>query len=90
MTTPDALPDYSPDALRALLKRHQLTGAAAGRLLDVEGRQVRRWTADPSVASHKAMPRASWWLLLLLTGEATVPQVLAAAEGCRRPASADF
>jgi hypothetical protein len=34
------------EELRELLKRWCLTGAAAGALVDVDGRTVRRWTGD--------------------------------------------
>lgn len=41
--------DYAPPTgaeLRALLSRWRLSGAAAGALLDVHPRTVRRWTGD--------------------------------------------
>lgn len=74
-----SLPDYSPDALRGLLTSHKLTGSQAGRLLGVDGRTIRKWTAGDTVSTHRDMPQSAWWLLLLLTGEATIPQITGAA-----------
>ena len=70
-------PTYTPDALRGLLLRHQLTGSMAGRLLGVDSRTVRRWTSPSGNISHRDMPDSAWWLLLILTGELTVPDLLA-------------
>ncbi len=71
------LPNYTPDALRGVLSRHALTGSSAGRLLGVDSRTIRKWTAAPDVPTHRDMPESAWWLLLILTGELTVPQLLA-------------
>ncbi len=38
----------SPDEVRALLKRYKLTGSAAGEIIGVTSRQVRRWTGGAS------------------------------------------
>lgn len=67
---------YTYDALRTVLARHALTGSAAARLLGVDSRTVRRWTAPPEQPGARPMPIASWWLLLILTGETTVPELL--------------
>ena len=74
-----SLPSYSPDALRNLLTRHKLTGSQAGRLLGVDSRTTRKWTADEEVSSHRDMPQSAWWLLLILTGEASVVEIVDAA-----------
>ncbi|MBI3096357.1 MAG: XRE family transcriptional regulator [Rhodocyclales bacterium] len=66
------IPTYSPDALRAVLARHALTGSAAGRLLAVDSRTIRKWTAAASINNHRDMPESAWWLLLILTGDITV------------------
>ena len=52
---------YSPPTgteLRVLLRRWSLTGRAAGALVDVDSRTVRRWTGD-----ERAMPFASLYVL---------------------------
>lgn len=70
-------PTYTPDALRGVLSRHALTGSQAGRLLGVDSRTIRKWTSTPAIANHRDMPDSAWWLLLILTGELTVPDLLA-------------
>lgn len=75
------LPTYTPDALRALLARHALTGSRAGRLLGVNSRTVRKWTAPYDIANHNQMPDSAWWLLLILCGELTAADLLAHLEG---------
>jgi hypothetical protein len=75
------IPTYSPDALRAALKRHDLTGSQAGRLLGVDSRTIRKWCSPPDSPSHRAMPESAWWLLLILTGDITVPALLAYLTG---------
>lgn len=77
------LPAYSPDALRGLLARHKLTGSQAGRLLGVDGRTIRKWTAGDSVSTHRDMPQSAWWLLLILTGEASVAEIIEATGQCQ-------
>lgn len=81
------IPPYSPDALRDVLARHGLSGSKAGRLLRVDGRTVRRWTGGMHQKGRQDMPESTWLLLLILTGEASVAQVLAAAESCRSASS---
>ena len=60
---------YSPDALRALMRRHSLTGARTGQLLRVDPRTVRRWRAGPGDHGRAPMPESAWLLLLILLGE---------------------
>jgi hypothetical protein len=67
---------YTPGALRGVLARHHLTGSMAARLLSVDSRTIRKWTSGADIANHRAMPESAWWLLLILTGEITVPDLL--------------
>jgi hypothetical protein len=70
------LPTYTPDALRAVLARHSLTGSRAGRLLGVNSRTIRKWTAPNEIANHHDMPDSAWWLLLIVCGELTAADLL--------------
>lgn len=70
------IPAYSPEALRELLRRHNLTGAQASRMLRVDGRTLRRWTSDASLRGARSMPEATWLLLLILTAETTPEKVM--------------
>ena len=75
------IPTYSPDALRDALARHSLTGSQAGRLLGVDSRTIRKWTAAADISNHRDMPESAWWLLLILVGDLTVPDLLAYLTG---------
>jgi hypothetical protein len=66
------MPEYSPDALRAVLTRHRLTGSQAGRMLGVGSRAIRKWTANREAENATTMPESAWWLLLILLGELEV------------------
>lgn len=57
--------------LRAFLSKHNLTGSAAGKLVGVDSRSVRRWTAPEGEKTHKNIPWASWCVLRLLCDEIT-------------------
>lgn len=70
------IPTYSPDALRAVLASHSLTGSQAGRLLGVDSRTIRKWTARPEIPNSREMPESAWWLLLILVGDITVAELL--------------
>ena len=70
-------PTYTPDALRAVLTRHTLTGSQAGQLLGVDSRTIRKWTAATTIDNHRDMPNSAWWLLLILTGEISASALLA-------------
>jgi hypothetical protein len=59
---PWAPADQGP-ALRALMQRCGLTGAAAGDLIGVDGRTIRRWLADPGAPGFRPMPYAAWYTL---------------------------
>lgn len=75
------IPAYSPDALRDVLTRHALTGSQAGRLLAVDSRTIRKWTAAADISNHRDMPESAWWLLLILVGDLTVAELLAHVTG---------
>lgn len=49
---------HSPDRLRAFLAEHKLTGSAAGALIGVDARTMRRWTGGQS-----DMPYSAWYAL---------------------------
>ena len=49
--------------LRNLMQRCGLTGAAAGYLIGVDGRTIRRWLADPGTPGFRPMPYAAWYTL---------------------------
>lgn len=57
--------NYTPptcDEFRAAMKLARLTGAAAGTLLGVQGRGIRRW-----IGGEREIPYAAWRLLLIET-----------------------
>lgn len=74
------IPAYSPDALRALMRKHRLTGARTGALLRVDPRTVRRWCAGPGDHGRAPMPDSAWLLLLILIGETDRQAALDAAD----------
>jgi hypothetical protein len=49
--------------LRNLMQRCGLTGTAAGDLIGVDGRTIRRWLADPGAPGFRPMPYAAWYTL---------------------------
>ena len=56
-------PDYRPpttDEIRALLRLGELSGSAAGLLLGVNGRTIRKWTGG-----EREIPYAAWRLLIV-------------------------
>lgn len=57
----------TPEEVRDLLKRLGLTGAEAGALVDVKGRQIRRYTGGDAV-----MPYAVLYTLLHKTQQASI------------------
>jgi len=48
----------SPDEFRAFLSEHGLTGAQAGDLVGINGRQIRRYTGGATV-----VPYSVWFTL---------------------------
>lgn len=65
----------SPDELKAFLKKHDLTGAQAGKMVGVDSRTIRRWTAEEGTTSFRKIPWSAWALLQLLTGEIEVEEL---------------
>ena len=61
ITLPEA--GYTPANLRTLLKHAGLTQQAAGELLSVDMRTVRKWCA-PLDSDHADMPHYRWLQLL--------------------------
>lgn len=62
--------DYTPPTgaeLRELLTRWSLTGAAAGTLVGVDGRTVRKWTGE-----ERAMPFAALYTLAHRAGRVAI------------------
>lgn len=69
---PYAAPDYAEptkEEVREALELGKLTGAAAGRLVGVTDRTVRKWTAG-----DQTIPYAAWRLLLIEIGKVTMNQ----------------
>lgn len=64
-----------PKQLREWLKAHDLTGAAAARLVGVEARAVRRWTSPEATTSYRAIQWSAWVLLRLWVKEITMKQI---------------
>jgi len=65
----------SPDEVRALLRKHGLTGSRAARICGVNPRTVRSWQSPVDSASFRPIPLSAWRLLLIVTGENTVEEV---------------
>lgn len=65
-----------PDSttFREFLKAHELTGASAARIVGVDSRTVRKWTAYDEADNRRAIPWSAWTLLRLYVGEITVDQ----------------
>ncbi len=64
----------SSEQLREFFRIHKLTGAVVARLLGVDSRTVRKWTAHKDADNRRAIPWSAWTLLQLCTGEITVDQ----------------
>lgn len=61
--------------VRELLKRHKLTSAKAGQIINVDSRTIRRYTSNPdAVKGAKPIPTAAWYLLNIVLGEMTLEQ----------------
>jgi len=65
------------ETLREWMRTHDLTVAQAGRLVGVDARAARRWTAPDTQVGHRAMPWAAWALLRLMVGAATIDEISA-------------
>jgi hypothetical protein len=64
----------SPEDFRAFLLAHEMTGAQAGKLVGVDSRAVRRWTAPKDQPGSRSIPWAAWILLRLYTGTMTLDE----------------
>jgi hypothetical protein len=71
--------NYRPptsNEVRILLRSKGWTGSHAARLVGVDSRAVRRWTADESAKTYHQIPYSAWRLLLLEAGLVSVGQKL--------------
>lgn len=64
----------NPDAFREWLKANEMTGADAARIVGVDSRTIRRYTAPPDQHGARQLPWAIWMLLQLYVGEVSVDQ----------------
>ena len=62
----------TPDEIRALLKKHNITREKAAGLVHVSLRAMHNWLAPIGTANHRAMPLAVWELLLIKLDEIDV------------------
>ena len=65
----------TPDEIREAVRRSGLSGSAAGQLLGVNGRTIRKW-----IGGERDMPYSAWRLLLIEIGLARDSAGLQAAE----------
>jgi hypothetical protein len=68
------------------LQENELSGAEAGRIVGLDSRTIRRYTAPPEQPGARSLPWSIWTLLRLYVGEITVDQfraeiLLAAGNG---------
>ena len=59
----------SPTELRDFLRRNEMTGSAAARIVGVDSRTVRKWTAYDDASNRRAIPWSAWILLRLYAGD---------------------
>jgi hypothetical protein len=64
----------TPDTLREFFREHKLTGSAAARIVGVDSRTVRKWTASEDADNRRAVPWSAWILLRLYVGEISIDQ----------------
>jgi hypothetical protein len=69
-----------PDAFREWLKVHELTGAEAARIVGIDSRSIRRYTAPPDQEGARQLPWAIWMLLRLYVGEISIEEYRALAD----------
>jgi len=60
---------HTPDDVRALLRKHGITGSMAELITGVSSRTVRSWQAPTGSSSFRPIPEPAWRLLQLYTGE---------------------
>jgi len=59
----------SPDELRLIIKKHDLTRKEAAELLHVALKTLHTWLAPLGSKENRAVPVAAWELLLIKLGE---------------------
>jgi DNA-binding transcriptional regulator YiaG len=64
----------SPEDVRKLRKRHDLTQAQLAEMAMVNERTAQRWEAIEKTLSHKYPSAASWALVLHAVGEDPLPR----------------
>lgn len=69
------IPGYSPEKLKALLKKHGITRERAAQLVFATKNQMDDWCLPAQSAHWREMPLAHWELLLIKLGEVT-PEVI--------------
>lgn len=62
-------PIPSSGDVREFLRRNEMTGSAAARIVGVDSRTVRKWTAYEDASNRRAIPWSAWILLRLYAGE---------------------
>jgi len=70
----------SAEELREFLKKNGLTGAEAARLVGVDSRTIRKWTASAEADNRRSMPWSAWALLRLMVGAETVEGIRESVE----------
>ncbi len=70
-------------ALREWLKERGISQMQASRIVGVDGRTFRRYTAPPEQPGHRDLPWATWTLLRLYAGDITAEELRAEADGYR-------
>lgn len=60
----DAEFGYTPNNLKALRQKHELTQQATADLLEVNISAYQRWESDFNLKSHTDMPLKKWFELL--------------------------
>jgi hypothetical protein len=62
------------EQLREFLKHHNLTGGEAARLVGVDPRTVRKWTAYEGADNKRAIPWSAWTLMRFYVGKLSVEE----------------
>jgi hypothetical protein len=62
------------EQLREFARRHELTGSAAARVVGVDSRTWRKWTASTDADNQRAIPWSAWVLLRLYVGELSIEE----------------
>ena len=65
----------TPEEVKALVRRHGLTGSQIANICGVKPRTVRSWQAPKDSNSYRPIPLSAWKLLLIATREKTVDEI---------------